>query len=183
MLLAADASANAPWWGVPTIAGAFLIIGGCLAFLSTARSDRRRARYELDQAHRAEAFELRKSVNTASATLLVESRNFYEAYKANFVVGDHGAVDSVSPPVPLDFSATHLAYWQLTFVSPVELRQLARELHEATRAFNRISVSDRRVRPFATGAWVPARNRYYAARTALVTHLTAGIDGTYAQAD
>lgn len=36
----------APWWGVPVIAGGFLILGGLLAFTSTWLSDRRKLRRE-----------------------------------------------------------------------------------------------------------------------------------------
>jgi hypothetical protein len=39
IVAAADA---APWWGIPVIAGCFLLVGATLAFLSTALSDRRK---------------------------------------------------------------------------------------------------------------------------------------------
>jgi hypothetical protein len=42
MLLAQQPPEAAPWWGVPVIAGTFLLIGALIAFLSTAASDRRK---------------------------------------------------------------------------------------------------------------------------------------------
>ncbi len=34
----------APWWGVPLIAGAFLLTGALIAFISTSVSDRKKTR-------------------------------------------------------------------------------------------------------------------------------------------
>jgi hypothetical protein len=38
----APTTTSAPWWGVPVVAGCFLLIGALIAFLSTAASDRRK---------------------------------------------------------------------------------------------------------------------------------------------
>jgi hypothetical protein len=43
---AAPVPGLAPWWGVPVIAGGFLLAGAVLAFLSTSLSDRRRLNRE-----------------------------------------------------------------------------------------------------------------------------------------
>jgi hypothetical protein len=40
---------SAPWWGVPVVAGAFLLIGGLLTFLFNFALDRARARRESRQ--------------------------------------------------------------------------------------------------------------------------------------
>ncbi len=40
--LTAPASGSAPWWGVPVIAGGFLLAGAVLAFVAIALSDRRK---------------------------------------------------------------------------------------------------------------------------------------------
>jgi len=40
--LAPAAPGSAPWWGVPVIAGGFLLAGAVIAFLSTSLSDRRK---------------------------------------------------------------------------------------------------------------------------------------------
>jgi hypothetical protein len=40
----AEVVTAAPWWGVPVIAGCFLLIGASLAFLSTLASDKRKAK-------------------------------------------------------------------------------------------------------------------------------------------
>jgi len=37
---------TAPWWGVPVIAGGFLLLGGTLTFLYTYLNDRRKSRLE-----------------------------------------------------------------------------------------------------------------------------------------
>ncbi|GAA3322642.1 hypothetical protein [Paeniglutamicibacter sulfureus] len=46
---AAETTATAPWWGVPIIAGGFLLIGASLAFLSTLASDKRKAKRDKDE--------------------------------------------------------------------------------------------------------------------------------------
>ncbi|MFJ9780146.1 hypothetical protein ACIRSS_11220 [Amycolatopsis sp. NPDC101161] len=44
--LAPAAPGSAPWWGVPVIAGGFLLAGAVIAFLATSLSDRRRLNRE-----------------------------------------------------------------------------------------------------------------------------------------
>lgn len=41
--LVSTSNDSAPWWGVPAIAGAFLLIGGLLTYLYTQRNDRKKA--------------------------------------------------------------------------------------------------------------------------------------------
>jgi hypothetical protein len=58
---------SAPWWGVPVIAGTFLLAGALIAFLSTAASDRRKLaredRRQWDKEIRDAYVEIAKHVN------------------------------------------------------------------------------------------------------------------------
>lgn len=60
-------TASAPWWGVPVIAGIFLLSGALIAFLSTAASDRRKLaredRRQWDKEIRDAYVEISKHVN------------------------------------------------------------------------------------------------------------------------
>ncbi len=85
MLTGATVQATAPWWGVPTVAGCFLIIGGMLSFLSTYFSDKRKAKQDVDRMMQAEQAQRRKDMQVAAASFLVETRGVYEAFKSNFV--------------------------------------------------------------------------------------------------
>lgn len=63
----APTTASAPWWGVPVIAGIFLLSGALIAFLSTAASDRRKLaredRRQWDKEIRDAYVEISKLVN------------------------------------------------------------------------------------------------------------------------
>lgn len=80
--IADPAIQTAPWWGVPTVAGLFLIIGGVLSFLSTNLSDKRKALQAEESTKRAQELQHRKELQAAAAAFLVESRNVFEAFKA-----------------------------------------------------------------------------------------------------
>lgn len=82
-MIGADA---VPWWGVPTIAGLFLVLGSLLSVLSGYFSDRRKARLELERTKRAEELQRDKELSAAAAMLLVETREVFEAFKSNFGV-------------------------------------------------------------------------------------------------
>jgi hypothetical protein len=63
----APTAASAPWWGVPVIAGCFLLTGALVAFLSTAASDHRKLaredRRQWDKEIRDSYLEIAKNVN------------------------------------------------------------------------------------------------------------------------
>lgn len=50
--------ATAPWWGVPVIAGSFLIIGAVLGFVFSSIQDRRKFKHEAKLAHREKLLEI-----------------------------------------------------------------------------------------------------------------------------
>lgn len=56
-------SPTAPWWGVPVVAGAFLIIGGLLTFMYTYANERRKSRLEDERRFEAEIIALYETLD------------------------------------------------------------------------------------------------------------------------
>ncbi len=163
----AEAPTTAPWWGVPTIAGSFLIIGGALSFLSTYFSDRRRARQELERLALAEGAHRQQDVRAAAASLLVETRNVYEAFKSNFVVDDAGLANRIVGPT-IGLERTDQAYWTLIFIAPQQIEKAAHDLFDATKLFRRYIRGTYELEPFTQQGWHDAKSRYFASRKAFI---------------
>lgn len=94
--------ASAPWWAVPLVAGAFLIIGALIAFVSTAASDRRKLaredRRQWDKEVRDAYVEITKHVSVIMEfryqVIPDEARRArYEAGRAALdAIGDQGSL-------------------------------------------------------------------------------------------
>lgn len=114
---AADSAISAaPWWGVPVVAGAFLVIGGGLSFLSTYASDRRRANNDRQRALQEESGRHRRELRAAAAAFLVEAEEVFEAYKRHFIVDAAGVVRPIDGPA-YNLSKADQAYWTLMFLA------------------------------------------------------------------
>jgi hypothetical protein len=168
MLVAAEAAQSAPWWGVPTVAGCFLIIGGALSFISTYLSDKRRARQELASARRTEDAQRRKELHAATASFLVETRGVYDAFQSNFIVDKSGKVERIEGGDKVSIREADRAYWTLIFLAPEPVEAAARELINVTKKFNRYGRDSRQLVAFSPDGWQATRNRYFSARQTLV---------------
>jgi hypothetical protein len=168
ILVAAEAAQSAPWWGVPTIAGGFLIIGGAISFISTYVSDKRRAKQELENTTRAENAQRRKELQAATASFLVETRSVYDAYQSNFVADRSGRVERIDGGDKVSLREADRAYWTLVFLASDQVEAAARELINATKKFSRYGRDSRQLTAFPGAGWVSTRNRFFNARQALV---------------
>ena len=78
----------APWWGVPVVAGSFLLFGAVLGFVFNRANDKRRA--ELD----AEA-RWREVVRTLTAAIFAHAARIKDLARENAELYDEGLDDSV----------------------------------------------------------------------------------------
>lgn len=155
-LVAAEAgAADAPWWGVPLVAGVFLLLGGVLNASLGALSERRKARHEN-----------RRALSTAAARFLVETRQFFDDYESNFII-EAGQVKRTKGR-PLQWSDVNAAYWEFVFLAPPDINDAARRLHEATRRFRRQDRATGEAREFRQGEYDRAMQQYYGARAEVV---------------
>jgi hypothetical protein len=168
MLVAAEAAQSAPWWGVPTIAGCFLVIGGAISFISTYFSDKRRARQELANTTRAEDAQHRKELRAATASFLTETRNVFDAYVSNFVADRSGKVERIEGGDKVSLREADRAYWTLVFLASDQVEAAARELQNATKKFSRYGRDSRQLIAFSSADWQLTRKRFFNAREALV---------------
>jgi hypothetical protein len=83
---------TAPWWGVPTIAGTFLLVGGLIgalvSFFSVRASDRRKAAREDEQ-------RWHELVRTLSAGVFASAANIKELARENSELYEEGYDDTV----------------------------------------------------------------------------------------
>ena len=78
-----------PWWGVPVIAGSFLILGAVLGFLFNRANDKRKAKLEA-------AVRWHELVRTLSAAVFAHAAQIKELARENAELYDEGFDDSVS---------------------------------------------------------------------------------------
>ena len=78
----------APWWGVPVVAGSFLLGGAVLGFLFNRANDKRKAKLEAD-------IRWHELVRTLTAGILAHSPRLYDLAKYNYELDGEGFDDSV----------------------------------------------------------------------------------------
>jgi len=77
-----------PWWGVPVIAGSFLVLGAILGFLFNRANDKRKAKLEA-------AVRWHELVRTLSAAVFAHAAQIKELARENAELDDEGFDDSV----------------------------------------------------------------------------------------
>lgn len=85
---AAGATTDAPWWGVPVIAGSFLLLGAVLGFFFNRANDRSRAKREAD-------LRWHDIVRTLSAALLAHAERINALVETNNGYVADGMDDSI----------------------------------------------------------------------------------------
>jgi len=78
----------APWWGVPVVAGSFLLGGAILGFLFNRANDKRRAKLEAD-------IRWHELVRTLTAGILAHSPRLSDLARYNYELDGEGFDDSV----------------------------------------------------------------------------------------
>jgi hypothetical protein len=145
----------APWWGVPLIAGAFLIVGALMGFVNSLRSDR--ARFKREDARRWDAELLARAgaYMTSTAICFDQLRIFHESidHPESRVIPEFGARKQAALAMYQTAFQDHIRTQQELFlIAPAEVRGAATQygvelisaqIHESSRTNESISSSSR----------------------------------------
>lgn len=140
--------ATAPWWGVPVVAGTFLVLGGVLSFLFTRWNDS--AKYERERSHQRvkELVELGAQVTTAATAVreiaLLGLRRSLNEFAPIIAAKGRPAIDELTLTVnrfrlrqPLSMNketAEYLTYTMALLIPPFGKAGQEYALHEQMKA-------------------------------------------------
>lgn len=117
----------APWWGVPVIAGSFLLIGAVLGYFFNRAQDNRKAKRE----HAERWYD---HVRALSARAVSTTREYVDA---TYRIGDQEGRDPDAPndkefaPAAEVFSRLQGIWGELALVAPKSLEQAMRRIIDA----------------------------------------------------
>lgn len=109
--------AAAPWWGVPVVAGSFLVIGAVLGFWFNRLQDDRKAKREHDQRW----YEHVRSLSAEAVALISEYISVAHRVVERNETDENDDPDAVFAPAQEVFNRLSAVYGQLTLVAPKEL--------------------------------------------------------------
>lgn len=136
---ATAAVSTAPWWGVPVIAGSFLLLGAVLGFFFNRANDKSRAKREAD----ARWLEL---VRTLSAAILAHAERIEDLNVSNDYYLSLGMDDSVSMKArtvsarEAEQSAMQNKVTELTILTPPSFQRALADF--ASNVYSRAAVNE-----------------------------------------
>lgn len=152
MLQAVSGGDAAPWWGVPVIAGGFLVLGAFLAFVFNLIQDNRRAAREKAQRWDQNVLDHTSTVITLTKRLLSASSDYQSAQQVEIDLmrdqqrrGENIDLPTIARPalriLSDTFEAFNQACDQLALVGPTSVRVAVDEHWEYASALMRADSS------------------------------------------
>lgn len=134
----AASDVGAPWWGVPVVAGAFLLLGAILGFLFNWFLEGRKQKRELRARWDANLLDHTSAVTTLTKTLALAARDYHVFEKREF--------DEATAP---SAAKMHNAYGDLqrecdllSLVAPPVVRDAAKKVMERAWPIVRLKETD-----------------------------------------
>lgn len=158
MLQAVSGGDAAPWWGVPVIAGGFLVLGAFLAFVFNLIQDNRRAAREKAQRWDQNVLDHTSTVITLTKRLLSASSDYQSAQQVEIDVmldqqrrGEKIDFPTIARPALSILSDTFAAFNQacdeLALVAPTPVRVAVDEHWEYASALMQADSSEASAAP------------------------------------
>lgn len=168
-------TASAPWWFVAALAGGLTIVstttGAMISFWSTRASDNRKSESERSVRDAEAESRARDALRDAAAAMLVEARqvvrDFRDCFRPVPVAEGNRRFIATEQAARVNVREVYKAYWNLVLLGDEQVDSAARELLDATRAFD-LPVSAGEVSPLDSSEFSVAYTRHIAARRALV---------------